>query len=260
MLFKRLFLILGFSIVPMCSIYAQNDKLAYLFTGVVYDEFFAPLPYTHVMAKGTGIGDVTDSLGIFSLYVRKNDQLLFYNISYKDDAAFISIENKGFYIKLKKRYYLLKEARVYNWGSTYGDFLEEVRSKGEPVSEGEKLGLPAQDPDYIPFNLDEKKLKSVGFLLSSPVSFFYYNLNKREKSIRKAYQLEKDKVLIEKFDKILSEDNISYITELTGDELETFIIYLNAKLVCTYHCSELLLLTEIYDLWRRYQLDNAIIQ
>jgi len=253
MFFKKEFLIVSFLIMPMCNINAQDDKMTYLFTGVVYDEFFTPIPYTHVMAKGTGIGDVTDSLGIFSLYVRSSDQLLFYNLSYNDADVYISSEDKGFYIKLKKKYYLLKEARVYNWGSTYGDFLEEVKSRGEPVSEGKKLGLPTQNPDYVPFNLDEKKIKSAGFLLSSPVSFLYYNLSKREKSVRKVYQLEKDKELIELFEEILSEKNISYITGLVEEELEEFMIYLNENLICTYYCKELLLLGEIYAIWEKWR-------
>ena len=171
--------------IALSDITAQSDKLAYLFSGVVYDEFFRPLPYTHVVARGTGTGDVTDSLGIFSLYVRKNDQLSFYNISFQDTSRFVSSEDKGFYIILNKRYYSLKEARVYNWGSSYADFMDEVKRQGNVVTEGEKIGLPTQDPDLIPFDMDDKNIKSLRFFLASPISSLYYNLSKKEKGARK---------------------------------------------------------------------------
>ena len=249
---KRYFLLLLFIAIALSEITAQNDRLAYFFTGVVYDEHFRPLPYTHVLARGTGVGDVTDSLGVFALYVRKNDQLSFYNISFQDTSRFVSSEDKGFSIILRKRYYSLKEARVYNWGSSYDDFIDEVKRQGDVVTEGEKIGLPTQDPDYIPFDRDEEKIKSLGFFIHSPLSSLYYNYNKQEKAARRAYQLEKDKALIDTFERILGVENISYITELKGDELVQFMFYLNDHLSCTYHCSELRLLTEIHSIWKRY--------
>jgi len=55
------------SVVSMS--YGQTDTKAWLFSGIVYDNNFNPLPYTHVIAKGTGKGDITDINGVFSLYV-----------------------------------------------------------------------------------------------------------------------------------------------------------------------------------------------
>ena len=54
----------------LTSAFTQDDKLAYLFAGVVYDEYLRPVPYTQVVAHGTGSGDVSDSLGIFNIYIR----------------------------------------------------------------------------------------------------------------------------------------------------------------------------------------------
>lgn len=249
-------LIIGILLLMLSETHAQQDNLAYLFSGVVYDEFYRPLPYTHVVARGTGSGDVTDSLGIFSIYIRKHDHLSFYNISYQDTSKFVSIDQKGFYIKLKKRYYLLKEARVYNWGSSYGEFIDEVKRQGEVVTEGEKLGLPIQNPDYIPFNMNEQLLKSPMFFFNSPLSFLYYNTSRREKGARKAFQLEKDKELIDKFEEIVGKENISYITGLEDEELEKFMLYLNDHMFCDYHCSEIRLLTEIHYIWKGYQCVN----
>ena len=113
--------------------------------------------------------------------------------------------------------------------------------------------LPVQDPDYIPFDKDEQLLKSSRFFFSSPVSYFYYNMSRKEKGARKAYQLEKDKELIERFEEVLGKENITYITGLEGEELEKFMLYLNEHMFCDYHCSEIKLLTEIHNIWKKYQ-------
>jgi len=42
-------------ILAPLQMFAQADNLAYKFTGVVYDEYYNPIPYTHVIASGTGI-------------------------------------------------------------------------------------------------------------------------------------------------------------------------------------------------------------
>ena len=148
---------------------------------------------------------------------------------------------------------MLREARVYDWGSTYGEFMDEVKRQGDVVTEGEKLGLPVQNPDYIPFNMDEKFIKSPRFFFNSPLSYFYYNMSRLEKGARKAYQLEKDKEEIEKFEEILDKQNISYITGLRDEELEKFVLYLNDHMMCDYHCNEFKLLTEIHHIWKVYQ-------
>jgi len=235
------------------GLYAQEDQGARSFSGTVYDEHFNPVPYTSVFATGTGEGDMTDSLGIFTLHIRKTDRISFYNISYRDTAVWVSWNDTHFYMKLRPRIYSLPGARIFKWGSTYEEMKTEFKNRGVPEELGEELGLPRQDPDHVPFEMDERKLKSPGFLLTSPVSFFYYNLSKREKHARRAYRLEKNKTLTEQFNRILSPENISGITGLEGRELESFIIYLNRTMNCTYRCSEIELVSEVLKIWNEYK-------
>ena len=61
----RINLVIALLCIAFIQLQAQENTRAYKFTGIVYDEYFNPLPYTHVLAAGTGQGDVTDSLGIF---------------------------------------------------------------------------------------------------------------------------------------------------------------------------------------------------
>jgi hypothetical protein len=243
-------------LMSFVGVHGQNSKLAFRFTGIVYDENYIPLPYTHVIASGTGEGDMTDSLGIFTLYIRENDKLSFYNITRQDAVVSVNKNNTTFFIKLKQRVYLIPEARIFNWGSTYDEFIDEVNRQGVPQSRGAEIGLPQQDPDAIPFDLDEKKIKSAKFFFSSPVSYLYHNLSKYEKSVRKAYKLDKDREFIEAFEAILSSENISKITDLKGKELETFMIYLNSNLSCNYFCGEIELYSEILTIWEKYHADN----
>lgn len=249
-----------FLCIPFSRGYAQGDSRAWLFTGTVYDEHFVPVPYTNVVAHGTGQGDMTDSMGIFSIYVRATDQLSFYNISFHDTTLFVYAARQGIHVLLRRKVYELPGAMIFDWGSTYQEFLTEVERQGVPEQVGEKLGLPRQDPGVVPFDMDEDKLKSAGFLLSSPVSFFYYNLSKREKGARRAFRLQKDRALIDRFNRVLGPVNLQRITGLEDSELEQFMIYVNRELSCDYNCTEIQLTTELLQLWEQYKELHGIME
>lgn len=249
----RIFILCTLLCVSVYKGHAQEDQRAWLFTGTVYDEHFVPIPYTNVVAHGTGQGDMTDSMGIFSIYVRAADQLSFYNISFHDTTVFVYAARPGIHVIMKRKVYKLPGAMIFNWGSTYPEFMAEVERQGVPEQMGEKLGLPRQDPGVIPFDMDEEKLKSGGFLLTSPVSFFYYNLSKKEKGARRAFRLQKDQEMIDRFNRVLGPDNLQRITGLEQEALEQFMIYMNQELSCDYHCTELQLTTELLRLWERYK-------
>jgi len=250
----RYILIVMIFLLTVGHIDAQTENTAYKFTGVVYDEKFVPMPYTHVIASGTGQGDMTDSLGIFTLYIRETDRLSFYNVTCYDSVVTVTKDQTTFFVKLNRRVYHLQEAKIFSWGSSYQEFMEEVNRQGVPQSRGEEMGLPTQDPDAIPFDLDEKRIKSLGFMIASPVSFLYHNYSRYEKAVRKAYKLKKDEHLIQAFEATLSRENITGITDLSGKDLEAFMLFLNSNMMCTYHCGEIELLSEIYTIWERYKV------
>lgn len=239
--------------LSLCTLAAQEDRQAWLFTGTVYDENFVPVPYTSVVAHGTGQGDMTDSMGIFSLYIRASDQLSFFNISFHDTSIYVYAGRPGILIRMKRKVYALPGALIFNWGSSYQDFIAEVQRQGVQETMGEKLGLPQQDPGVIPFDMDEEKLKSTTFLLNSPVSFIYYNLSKKEKGARRAFRLQQDQEMIERFNRVLGPTNLRHVTGLENKALEEFMIYLNQELTCDYHCSELQMTRELLSIWENYK-------
>jgi len=230
----------------------QEDSLIHL-TGIVYNELFRPLSASHVINLNSRQGDVTDSLGIFQLRAAPADTLLILNISYRDTLITAARIRAFPQIVLKSRFYKLEEARIFEWGSTYADFKQAMVEMPEQESLGETLGLPRQDPGYVPLEMDPRRVKSPAYLISSPISFFYQNFNKQAKSARKVYWLEMNEEKMEQFTRIISSENLSSITGLTGDRLMNFQTFLNDRMQCDYNCSEFQLYTEIHALWDFYR-------
>lgn len=232
---------------------AQNHDSTFSFTAIIYDEVFKPIPATHVINVNAHVGDVSDSLGIFSMPVQAGDTLLFRNIAYQEVLVPVKRLLKDKYVILKRSIYPLQEAKVFPWGSSYDDFSRAMVNTPAPETLGEALGLPRQDPDYVPFDMRSSDLKSAGFLFTSPVSFLYYNLSKKEKNRRKLFWNEKNRERQEVFDAIVSKENLANITGLSGDPLVKFMRFMYQRMVCDFRCNELKIYTEIYAHWEVFQ-------
>jgi hypothetical protein len=232
---------------------AQSDDSIYMLTAIVYDEVFHPLPASHVINLDSHQGDVTDSLGMFSLPVRPSDMLLIRNIAFQDTMVSAALITEHPHIQLKRRYYQLQEARIFEWGSTYTDFREAMIQMENQQTLGESMDLPRQDPDYVPYDMDPEVIKSPAFLITSPISYFYQNFNKHAKSARKVYWLKKNQEKIDQFAQIISGENLASITGLTGNELNEFQAFLNDNMECDFKCSEFQLYSEIHALWETYK-------
>ncbi|MEA3478785.1 MAG: hypothetical protein U9R60_11435, partial [Bacteroidota bacterium] len=171
---------------------AQPADTLFHLSAIVYDNAYAPVSATHVININTNVGDVTDSLGIFRLAVRSSDTLLIRNIAFRDTLVSVVEIYQNRHIRLKRRRYELEEARIFEWGATYDDFREAFIEMPVQQTLGASLGLPRQDPEKVPLEMDEQAIKSAGLLLTSPVSFFYYNFSKHAKSARKVYWFKKN--------------------------------------------------------------------
>jgi len=239
--------------INLVHLSAQVNDSVFNLTGIVYDDLLFPVPACHVIDMNTHRGTVTDSLGIFRLPVSSGDTLLILNIAYQDAVVPVNLISKQGHVLIKRQYYLLEEARIFEWGSTYGDFREAMIDMPDQQTLGESLGLPRQDPDYVPAEMNEQYVKSSLFLIKSPVSYFYYNFNRHARSARKVYWLKKNQEKIEIFKEIMSSDNISSITGLAGEELQDFLSFLFQKMNCDFKCGELQIYTEIYGLWDIYK-------
>lgn len=240
-------------LILKAPLYSQSEESTFHLSAIIYDEEFKPIAATHVINMNNHAGDVSDSLGIFMLPVNIEDTLFFRNIAYQEILVPVAQIFTNGYAILKRVFYPLQEAKVFPWGSSYNDFFRAVISTPAPETLGESLGLPRKDPDYVPFDMDEAQLKSTGFMLSSPISYIYYNLNIREKNRRKLYWGEKNREKNEVFEAIVSPESITQITGLTDDSLLKFMAYFFERLVCDSRCSEINIYAEIYAHWEVYQ-------
>ncbi len=232
---------------------AQSEDTLQNLSGIIYDEAFIPVAATHVINMQTRQGDVSDTLGIFHLPVHESDTLLIRNIAFKDTLVAVSTISRNKFIVLRRRAYPLLEAKVFEWGSSYGDFTNAVIEMPVQQTLGASMGLPTQNPDYVPMEMDEKAVKSAGLLLTSPITFFYQNFNKKAKTARKVFWLEKNRQKHETFDRVINGESLSEITGLMGPKLLEFQSFILDRMVCNYNCTELAIYKEIYGLWTVFQ-------
>lgn len=253
-MYSRSILLVGMMLVTtQFHLLAQSGDSVFNLTGIVYDEYYYPVPASHVINLSSHQGDVTDSLGIFRLPASLSDTLLIRNIAFRDTLVRVDHLSEQRHILIKRKFYALQEARIFEWGATYEDFKEAITEMPNQQTLGESMGLPRQDPDYIPYDMDEEVLKSAAFLLSSPLSYVYHNFSKQARSARKVYWLKKDQEKHDLFNEITGRENISSVTGLAGIELQEFLAFLYEKMICDFKCTELQIYTEIHALWDAYQ-------
>lgn len=234
-------------------LYSQHADTLFDLHALVYDESYMPVSSTHVINMNTHQGAVTDTLGIFHIGAHPADTLLIRNIMFRDTlVSAASFQEKG-YVRLTRRRYQLEEARIFQWGATYEDFQEAFIGMPMQQTLGASMGLPQQDPDYVPLEMNEKAVKSAGLLLTSPFSFFYYNFSRHAKSERRVFWLKRNQEKQEQFDSLVSPENLADITGLTGQELRDFMYFSSQRMECGINCSELDIYAEIYALWELYQ-------
>lgn len=248
-------ILLAFAILLLfqMKLKAQSSDTVLNLSGIIYDELFIPIPATHVINIKSHQGDVSDTLGIFLLPVHVSDTLLIRNIAFRDTLVAVTSILRNRYIILQRKLYPLKEARVFVWGSSYNDFKEAFIEMPMQQTLGASMGFPQQDPEYVPMEMDEKAVKSAALLFTSPITFFYQNFNKRAKSARKVYWLERDRVKHEIFEGIVNAENLSEISGLSGPKLLEFQSYLLERMVCNFNCTELAIYKEIHGLWTVFQ-------
>lgn len=250
---RNILLVLAILLLFQAKLEAQSSDTVINLSGIIYDDIYTPVAATHVINIHTHQGDVSDTLGIFHLPVHPSDTLLIRNIAFNDTLVAVASIFLNRYIILKRKLYPLKEARVFVWGSSYDDFKEAFIEMPMQQTLGASMGFQQQDPDYVPMEMDEKAVKSAGLLLTSPITFFYQNFNKKAKSARKVFWLEKNREKHEMFEAIVNAESLSEITGLSGPKLLQFQSFLLERMLCNYNCIELAIYKEIFGLWTVFQ-------
>ena len=113
--------------------------------------------------------------------------------------------------------------KMYRLFGTYNDFKYKFLTL-ELKNEMPDIGLPKAKPG-TPQLLDPNFIGSLGFLLNSPISFFYYNMSKEEISKRKLYEIHAYEPIRRKINAKYNAENIKHWTGLEGEELTQFVLY-----------------------------------
>jgi hypothetical protein len=232
--------------------FAQNPDSIFIIKAKVCNETNVPLFYTYIINLRNGRGTKSDTSGIFTINAQKRDSLLFRNLAYQDLVIVAREILPDDTIHMKIRLYPIKEVRIFEWGSTYEDFRAKMMSLPASENWGEKLVLPRQKQNPISNYKNADVISNPLFAITNPVDFLYFNLSKKQQSIRKVIEIHKNEDLIRRFESVYNRSRISEITKLTGKDLDNFLMYLNIHFQCDFNCNEIEIENEIYKLLKTY--------
>lgn len=114
--------------------------------------------------------------------------------------------------------------RMYRLFGTYEDFKRKFLAL--KIKEMPDLGLPKASPG-LPKLLDESYVGSLGFALTSPISFFYYNMSREEMNKRRLIELQERDKIQRKIETKYNRQNVSNWTGLKEPELLEFMYFCN---------------------------------
>jgi hypothetical protein len=222
--------------------------------GYVYNESDIPLAWTHIINLSSGRGTTSNSEGHFSLTANEEDSILFRNLAYEELILSAGNILRRDTIRLKIKLYAIKEVKIFEWGSTYEDFMAKMMSMPVTESIAQKLGLPQQTGNPVPNYQNPAVLGNPMFAITNPIDFLYYNLNKNQQSIRKVNEFKQNEDLIRRFEAVYNRTAIGNLTSLNEKGLDDFMIYLNLHFKCDFNCTEVQIISEIFKCWREYKL------
>jgi len=224
---------------------ATNPSVAQLYKikGTAYDSLgIFPIQYVSVLTT-SGKGSVTDSNGHYQIDVNEKDSIWF---SYLNKATIkypvLKITNPlEFDISLQINIPVLREVRV--WSRNY------------------KLDSLQNREDYANiFDYQKAKIKpvltpggfgaGVGFDLDEMINMFRFKRNREMQGFqRRLLQEERDKFVDHRFSKAL----VRKLTNLSGEELEDFMIIYRPPYLFALRCPEYEFQKYIKDSFERYK-------
>ncbi len=203
------------------------------------------IPYAHIVNSRLGIGTTSDSLGFFSIYMRRDDSLFISAIGFEDKYFFLpqfwpSNHFAGI-IHVREKVYLIKGVSVQVLGS-YQQFKQKVLNAKPPKSPAEEA------QEYLREISNEEAIKWDKVRVG--INFSVKTLE--ERSLIKLKELlaaqEKKKMINNKF----NEGNIGELTGLKGKELQDFMNYCNLPEDFLLNSSEYDVLVEVKNIYRGY--------
>ncbi|MFY0598790.1 MAG: hypothetical protein JXR03_03905 [Cyclobacteriaceae bacterium] len=169
---------------------------------------------------------ISDIDGNFSLSASIGDTLLFSVLNYKVKKCLVVEEH----FLAKSIFYLtsdtikLDEIIITSLPSEE-EFKNMVLNHKDEEESFWYNGVERPDENWKNPLLEEKNVSNPLFLISHPLSGFYYKFSKQEKEKREFHRIEQKEINRNKVDRKFTREWVSEVTELSGDELTYFIAY-----------------------------------
>ena len=206
-----------------------------------------PIPYAHIINPKFKRVEVSDTLGFFTIPMRKTDTLLITAIGYEDTRftlpGFWPANHYSGVIYVKEKIYHIEGVTVHGLG-TYEQFKQKVLSLD--LSKDKVIKMQ----NYYDKILTEEAIKyqkvSTGFSFSLRTP--------EERSLKKLAKVEEEQKKQDLIDSKFNKAIISQLTGLHGSELEKFMRYCQLPEDFILKSPEYDILVRVKDLYENYKL------
>ena len=206
-----------------------------------------PIPYAHIINPKFKRAVVSDTLGFFTIPMRKTDTLLITAIGYEDTRfalpGFWPSNHYSGVIYVKEKIYLIEGVTVHGLG-TYEQFKQKVLS----------LDL-SKDKVIRMQNYYDKLLTEEAIKYQKVTTGFSFSLRTpEERSLRKLAKVQAEQKIQDIIDSKFNKAMISKLTGLQGAELDKFMHYCQLPEDFILNASEYDILLRVKELYENYKL------
>ncbi len=205
-----------------------------------------PIAYAHILNNGLNIGTISDSLGFFTIVMRRSDSLYISALGIKE--RYFSLPDfwpSNYFSKtifVRHKIYMIEPVTVEGFGN-YAQFRQKVISSIPPKSQREK------SLEYIQEIAAAEAMKYA----KVHVGFSFSIKTKEEKSLIKLQKMLEYQRKLEIINEKFNEENVGELTGLQGQELKDFMIYCHLSEEFLLNASEYDILFLVKNSYREYE-------
>ena len=241
----RTILIIAVLLISHCGI-GQKLNEKFIMGKVIDSKTKQSIPYAQIASYRLTSVFAADSMGRFNILTFNNDSLKIFSIGFKPVLFHVSdsIDEDHIYsIILERQSIVLNSVDVHPWS-------KETIDANLNLPYGVHLGQESEVPIEVRSEVGGKPPVVAAFF--HPISFGYYYLSKRERTKRKLRNtLGKEKIQL-----MLSNELLSEISGLKGNELQNFRIFCNKNIELSNKDNEQTVRFKVLDALQEYQKEK----
>ncbi|MBI9068305.1 MAG: hypothetical protein JEZ09_13510 [Salinivirgaceae bacterium] len=222
---KKLILVLILFVGAFFKMFGQNDANIVRIAGLVFSEKYnTKAAYVHIVNKRSGMGVISDSVGIFKINIQKTDTLLFHCLGFEGRIFTIpdTVSSKVLFasINLKPISYNIDEIDVMALTSK-NQFKYDFVNMESDLTE-KRIMIPG----VTKYLEKEESIYPVAFTGMSPITALYYHFSKEGKSLNKLVELREQDEIDRKVALKYNNDVLFDISGYSEDTLQAFYNHL----------------------------------